>query len=66
MGNDDADDCGADGHDFVVTGVEVVERDGLLPGMAVTHHCRRCGAVAYEPSNVDRWPETGGLDPRLD
>jgi len=65
MGHDDANEGAGlgecPGHVWVPDGFDVVEREGLV-GMAITNRCR-CGAVFYEPSNVDQWP--GGLDPRL-
>lgn len=67
MGDDDANEGGAGecpGHEWVLADFQTVERDGVI-GMAMVHQCRWCPATYYEPSNVDKWPETRGLDPRL-
>lgn len=68
MGQDDADEGGlGDGcleHDFVEVDFHTVRRNGMT-GMAITQRCRFCPAEFYEPSNLDLFPETNGLDPRL-
>ena len=43
---------------------QAVTRNGVT-GMAIVNRCRLCDAVFYEASNVDKFPETKGLDPRL-
>lgn len=67
MGDDDANEGGArecPGHEWVLANFQVVERNGVT-GMAIVNECKWCGATFYEPSNVDKWPETKGLDPRV-
>ena len=69
MGYDDANEGGArecPGHQWVLVDFQVVEREGVrLPGMAMVHECKWCDAVYYEPSNLDRFPDTKGVDPRV-
>ena len=55
------DDCR---HEICDTSIEVVRRDEEV-GFAFVEECRGCGATWYEPSNLDKFPDTGGLDPRL-
>ena len=68
MGQDDADEGGiGDGcleHEWDPIDIQAVERNGVV-GMAIVNECVHCGAIFYEPSNVDKWPETRGIDPRL-
>lgn len=67
MGEDDANEGGArecPGHEWVLDDFQVVERNGVT-GMSMVHRCKWCPAVYYEPSNVDRWPDTKGIDPRV-
>lgn len=48
VGMDDRDDCGPDGHDFVVEQLLVdVFR------LRMVHACSRCGAISYEASRSD-------------
>lgn len=51
-------------HEHVVEGIEPVRRDGSV-GFAFLEECPDCGTTWYEPSNLDKFPDTGGLDPRL-
>ena len=68
MGLDDANDAAADGtcvgHMWIPEDFQAVTRNGVT-GMAIVNRCRLCDAVFYEASNVDKFPETKGLDPRL-
>ena len=51
-------------HEDVAESIEPVERVGAV-GFAFLETCLDCGANWYEPSNLDKFPDTGGLDPRL-
>lgn len=51
-------------HDQVAESIEPVKRDGAV-GFAFLETCLDCGATWYEPSNLDKFPETGGIDPRV-
>ncbi len=68
MGFDDADEGGLEDacleHAWLPAEAQLVMRDGV-PGMSMVHQCRFCPAAMYEPSNVDRFPKTRGVDPRL-
>jgi len=68
MGQDDADEGGLDDgclqHVWIPEDFQIVERNGVT-GMSIVNRCKWCPAVFYEPSNVDRFPNTKGLDPRL-
>jgi hypothetical protein len=67
MGQDDENAGGpgeCPGHEWVPADIQPVERNGVV-GMSIVNECKWCPAVFYEPSNVDRFPETNGLDPRL-
>lgn len=66
MGLDDANDNGpreCPGHHWVPMTVQIVKRDGLT-GMSIVNECKWCDAVFYEPSNIDLFPDTNGVDPR--
>lgn len=59
-------------HEWVPAEFPPVQREGLtLPdgtpmvGFAIVNECKWCDATFYEPSNLDRWPDTKGIDPRL-
>lgn len=56
----EAPDCA---HHWVAVDIASVERNGVV-GLAITNECAWCKSVFYEPSNVDRFPETAGVDPR--
>ena len=60
IGTDDGD-CLHENRD---ESIEAVKRAGQV-GFAFVEECRGCGATWYEPSNLDKFPDTGGLDPRL-
>lgn len=65
MGQDDENVGGpgeCPGHDWVPESSESVSGGR---GMSITHACRWCGAIRYEPSNYEKFPDTHGLDPRL-
>lgn len=60
------DDADFDGcmHADIAESIEPVKRDGQI-GFAFVDACTDCGATWYHPSNLDKFPDTGGLDPRL-
>ncbi len=66
MGADDTNEGPGDGecveHLWEPGDVVPVTRDGAA-GFATTLQCALCPAVVYEPSNLDRFPDTGGLGP---
>jgi len=69
MGSDDANVGGpgeCPGHEWVPADFHAVERAGVDGvGFGILNECRWCDSTWYEPSNLDKFPETGGLDPRL-
>jgi len=58
------DGAGSCQHESVMSSIEPVKRDGQV-GFAFVDECARCGTTWYEASNLDKFPDTGGLDPRL-
>ena len=68
MGQDDANEGMGPGeclaHVWVPADIVPVERDGVT-GMTIVNRCKYCPAEFVEPSNVDRFPKSRGLDPRL-
>jgi hypothetical protein len=60
----DAADFDGCAHESVRTRIEPAKSGGGV-GFGFVDECAACGAAWYEPSNLDKSPETGGLDPRL-
>lgn len=76
MGLDDANDSADDPtacieHMWVMTLQAVAPTGTQLPdgtqnvGLAMVDTCQWCGALKYEASNFDRFPDTDGLDPAV-
>lgn len=67
MGLDDANDAKCGEHWWIPADFQTVERSGVdAIGFGILNECGHgCGAMWYEPSNLDLFPDTAGLDPRL-